>query len=246
MSEEQTQATEQEEVKLVPSADNDTPATEEKNPFAVDLESGDEPEEEKQTDDATEEEEESEELDFADTGYNESEQKMLAELTKKHGLSNKRMSGFLRDLAQGLGDNQRAQSEELKKQWGDQFETRTKAVAGFLVKIAKSAGWSKEFTMGMQNAQTFRVFYDIMRVTGESKVKTTRGAEMSSKDVPMSIAEAQRLQSEATSEYYAARRVRDAAAVRAASDKHLRALEAEMRLKGSKGKAPRFFPIQLF
>jgi hypothetical protein len=244
MSEEQTTEADEEKEKSDPSTEN-KPTTEEKNPFEVDLDAGDDAEEPEKTEEA-EEQEEADELEFGDTGYSENEQKMLGDLVKKHGLPNKAMSGFLRDLAQGLGDNQRAQSEELKKQWGDQFETRTKDVAKFLVRIAKSAGWSKEFTMSMQNAQTFRVFYDIMRVTGESKVKTTRGTEVSAKDAPMSIAEAQRLQSEATNEYYAARRVRDAAAVRAASDKHLRALEAEMRLKGSKGKAPRFFPIQLF
>lgn len=163
-----------------PAAETET-KQESVNLFDVDLEAEDD-ETTTTTEDTSEQEYDL--GDVSDLALDEYEVEILRDAGKSSGVSPEQAKAFMKSMREKLEARiaevqtsaENEATEQLRKDWGAEFDSRMKDTQSFLRRVAKANGWTKENIAGLQNAGSFRLLDGICRYVNANKSVTTVSA----------------------------------------------------------------------
>lgn len=174
-----------------------------------------------------------------DIGLDKSEVDIITAAAKKYNIDKAAASGMVTEFTKAITENtakaQQAYAKEaeqnLRKEWGVNFDANLKKAGALIKKIGSAAGWSAEAMNSFKNADSMRVFYDIARVMGSGKtIGLNNSASVAAP--PMSKAELEDAIMKCTINFYNAQSSGDAIKAKEYSDQHM---ELQRQFTGKKG-----------
>ena len=167
-----------------------------------------------------------------ESGYSKEELDVINELCDKHGVDKGVRANLFKDFfarVSGMEEARRKQAleadtEQLRKNWGKDFDSNVKKAGRFISRAGKALGWKEEYINSWKNPEGMALAYDLARYVGErglqgagaGETRTPAEAGLPNKeDMPSKLTELVR-------QYQQAVLKNDRKTANAASDEHLK------------------------